>query len=115
MNLEADAMPQPVRETIPKSSCRKAGTRYRIKFHRPRPRDCGLASGPLSTLDGGMKIDLPGIGFLPDDERSRHVRVVPVNQRTAIDNQQVTAGQRRAIGAVMGHGRVCACADDGVE
>ena len=54
MDLEADAMPQPVRETIPKSSCRKAGTRYRIKFHRPRPRDCGLASGPLSTLNGGM-------------------------------------------------------------
>ena len=115
MNLKTYAMTGPVRKRFTKAREGNGLSRGGVDISRDDLRRHRVACGLLGLKHQRVDLVLPLVRRGPDDKGPGHIRVIPVNLRTAVDDKQITLGQLAVTRAVMRQRGVLSTRDDGGE
>ena len=110
--LEANLVPQPVREVLPPAGALYHGACGAVYLGKRDARSydgLGRLVCPTNALVDGPLV----LGGRAVEERARHVRAVHVLAAAHVEENHVTLGKNGAVGGVMRVRRVCPKAHDG--
>ena len=114
MDLQANAVPQPVAEMFAVARVDDQLARRAVHVTQTGPGVQRLAAGPLRIGDQRIDLELP-VGGLAQHESAGHVGVIAGHQRAEVDLDEIALRQHRIGRPVVRDRRIRPCRNNGLE